>query len=330
MSAYAPPTQNLPVFEPEVFGISFDVGLTITSGEKYFVKYPVAQGTTTFPQLKIASAKIALGSGAGLVQGTDSVAIGNGAGANQGLNCVAIGAQAGLIQTGAAIAIGHNAGGANQGTSSISIGHNSVGSGTNSISIGDGATTSTFNSSVAIGDVATATANNQITLGTTSSIYRFSGMYANNLISYRVADAGYSIAASGTFVLKYETVTNAGNCGVTYDTGTGIFTNNNSYTVLCNIAYNNLWDGTATSTGGRVTQLYLGTTSGGAPSTSIAYMYHSIPAIISTTVVNICSMNIAIPAGFKFGIYCSQGQGSAVLVKSFSGANPSYVTVMVF
>ena len=111
---------------------------------------------------------------------------------------------------------------------------------------------------------------------------------------------------------------------------TGIFTNNNAYTVLCNITYNNLWDGVASATGGRTSQMFLGTTSGGAPSSSIAYMWHNLQSVSSFTVVNVCSMNIAIPAGFKFGIYCSQGQGSTVDIKSFSGANPSYVTVMVF
>lgn len=43
MSAYEPPTQNLAIFDPDVFNQN-DEPLTITTGSKYFLKYPNAQG----------------------------------------------------------------------------------------------------------------------------------------------------------------------------------------------------------------------------------------------------------------------------------------------
>ena len=50
MSAYDPPIQDLAIFDPSAF-TSNDEPLTITTGSKYFLKFPIAQGTEYFNTL---------------------------------------------------------------------------------------------------------------------------------------------------------------------------------------------------------------------------------------------------------------------------------------
>ena len=50
MSAYEPPIQNLAIFDPLAFTAN-DEPLTITTGSRYFLKYPNAQGTENFNEL---------------------------------------------------------------------------------------------------------------------------------------------------------------------------------------------------------------------------------------------------------------------------------------
>ena len=52
MSAYEPPTQNLAIFDPDVFTEN-DEPLTITTGSKYFLKYPNAQGTENLQAINV-------------------------------------------------------------------------------------------------------------------------------------------------------------------------------------------------------------------------------------------------------------------------------------
>lgn len=52
MSAYEPPTQNLAIFDPDVFTQN-DEPLTITTGSKYFLKYPNAQGTENLQAVNV-------------------------------------------------------------------------------------------------------------------------------------------------------------------------------------------------------------------------------------------------------------------------------------
>jgi hypothetical protein len=49
MSVNTPPTENIPIFDPSVFPSSSGTALTIASGSKYFLTYPVAQGSEIFP-----------------------------------------------------------------------------------------------------------------------------------------------------------------------------------------------------------------------------------------------------------------------------------------
>jgi hypothetical protein len=49
MAVYTPPTENIPIFDNSVFPSSSGTALTIATGEKYFLSYPVAQGTEIFP-----------------------------------------------------------------------------------------------------------------------------------------------------------------------------------------------------------------------------------------------------------------------------------------
>jgi hypothetical protein len=49
MSVNTPPTEDIPIFDASVFPQSSGTALTIASGQKYFLSYPVAQGTEIFP-----------------------------------------------------------------------------------------------------------------------------------------------------------------------------------------------------------------------------------------------------------------------------------------
>ena len=50
MSVNTPPTENIPIFDASVFPSASGTALTIATGQKYFVSYPVAQGNEIFPQ----------------------------------------------------------------------------------------------------------------------------------------------------------------------------------------------------------------------------------------------------------------------------------------
>ena len=52
MSAYPPPIEDLPFFNPAVFTV-LDIPLTVAEGEKYFLKYPQAQGTQSFTDINV-------------------------------------------------------------------------------------------------------------------------------------------------------------------------------------------------------------------------------------------------------------------------------------
>jgi len=49
MSVNTPPTENIPIFDASVFPSSSGTALTIATGSKYFLTYPVAQGSEIFP-----------------------------------------------------------------------------------------------------------------------------------------------------------------------------------------------------------------------------------------------------------------------------------------
>ena len=57
MASYPPPKENLDKFNPVVFDVN-NVPLTIAEGEKYFVKYPIAQDAETFSTTTTATANI--------------------------------------------------------------------------------------------------------------------------------------------------------------------------------------------------------------------------------------------------------------------------------
>jgi len=52
MSAYPPPIEESPIFNPTVFTVK-DTALTISDGEKYFLKFPQAQGTQNFTDINV-------------------------------------------------------------------------------------------------------------------------------------------------------------------------------------------------------------------------------------------------------------------------------------
>ena len=49
MSVNTPPTENIPIFDASIFPTASGTALTIASGSKYFLTYPVAQGSEIFP-----------------------------------------------------------------------------------------------------------------------------------------------------------------------------------------------------------------------------------------------------------------------------------------
>jgi len=51
MSAYQPPTENVPIFDSSNFYTNLDNPLTIRDGLKYFLSYPNAQGTQNFTDM---------------------------------------------------------------------------------------------------------------------------------------------------------------------------------------------------------------------------------------------------------------------------------------
>lgn len=52
MAVYTPPTETLPIFDSSVFPASINSALTPSTGQSYFLSYPVAQGTQTITNLK--------------------------------------------------------------------------------------------------------------------------------------------------------------------------------------------------------------------------------------------------------------------------------------
>jgi hypothetical protein len=49
MAVYTPPTEDIPIFDNSVFPSANGTALTIATGQKYFLSYPVAQGSEIFP-----------------------------------------------------------------------------------------------------------------------------------------------------------------------------------------------------------------------------------------------------------------------------------------
>ena len=192
----------------------------------------------------------------GIVRSTD-VRIDNGN--------IHLGQSAGLTNQGTnAIAIGSNAGQTNQGPNSIAIGSNSSVTGTSSVAIGYNATTSTFTNSVALGTGATSTADNQIVLGTASQNVSILGNvgigtqtpqvplhvagnvrinngiinYTNSpMISYsRASIQSISNNVDVSAIFPDADPRNGTMTGISYNTGTGIFTNTNAYSVTLNVS----------------------------------------------------------------------------------------------
>ena len=135
--------------------------LTREYADLHYLKFPLAQGSETFPSnisvsgttnlgittingyLTLNNTEIHLGTGSGINQGANSIAIGRQAGSSgQGNQAVSLGYGTGQTNQGAnATALGHNAGNSNQGAGSIAIGHNSgeTSQGIQSIAIGKNA-----------------------------------------------------------------------------------------------------------------------------------------------------------------------------------------------
>jgi len=51
MASYLPPTEELPIFDNQVFDVANNSYLTFTEAKKYFVSFPIAQGTSTISDL---------------------------------------------------------------------------------------------------------------------------------------------------------------------------------------------------------------------------------------------------------------------------------------
>ena len=71
MASYPPPKENLTEFNPVVFDTN-NVPLTIAEGEKYFLKFPLAQGAETFSTTTTATANITTGVITGTLNTTNS------------------------------------------------------------------------------------------------------------------------------------------------------------------------------------------------------------------------------------------------------------------
>lgn len=281
MSQSVFPTLITAIFIPSLW--QFPSGqFTREYADLHYLKFPVAQGTETFEDLKIVGDRIRLGYNAGLTnQGIATIAIGQSAGesnqSNLGLaigyeagqtnqgdglaigynagqtgqsnEAVAVGDGAGNISQGLrSIAIGYHAGQTNQGASSIAIGEDSTGTGTNSIAIGSQASTAGFNNSVAIGISTTCTANNQLRLGASD---------VDTVV-------GRNLAVTGTL------------------TSTDLITANNGLTLGSNKVIT-LGSGTATPAVGQLGYIYSG----------------AVPGVIALTNggLQILSTILAVPAG---------------------------------
>ena len=64
MSVNTPPTEDIPIFDPSVFPSANGSALTIASGSKYFLTYPVAQGSEIFPSNITLQSTLTDGTGA--------------------------------------------------------------------------------------------------------------------------------------------------------------------------------------------------------------------------------------------------------------------------
>jgi len=51
MASYLPPTENLPIFDTQVFDTANNSYLTYSEAKKYFITFPIAQGTATITDL---------------------------------------------------------------------------------------------------------------------------------------------------------------------------------------------------------------------------------------------------------------------------------------
>jgi hypothetical protein len=82
MAVYTPPTETLPIFDSTVFPASINSALTPSTGQSYFLSYPVAQGQETISTLQttnvianpVTTGSINIGTG----QTTGSINIGTG------------------------------------------------------------------------------------------------------------------------------------------------------------------------------------------------------------------------------------------------------------
>lgn len=54
MASYLPPTENLPIFDDDVFIQANDTALTYNDAKKYFLAYPQAQGTESLLDVNVA------------------------------------------------------------------------------------------------------------------------------------------------------------------------------------------------------------------------------------------------------------------------------------
>jgi len=73
MSVNTPPTEDIPIFDPSVFPSANGSALTVATGSKYFLTYPVAQGSEIFPSNITLQSTLSDSSG-GVLTGTSVIA----------------------------------------------------------------------------------------------------------------------------------------------------------------------------------------------------------------------------------------------------------------
>ena len=236
MATYPAPTENLVEFNPLVFDTN-NVPLTIAEGEKYFLKYPVAQGAETFSTTTTGTANITTGVVTGTLNTSNSTDIATVFGyqtsipTGTSIHNTAYGYQAAKTLSATTGTGGNTAFGAitmpavtGAGSNNTAIGHNalsSLTSGSRNTCVGAVTVTTTittgtdnttlgfdtkvgagFSNSTAIGSGALAGASNQIVLGTATETIKYqkvSPLYTTTLPTYASTDIGYSLDTTITY-----------------------------------------------------------------------------------------------------------------------------------
>ena len=322
MASYTPPTEKLPIFDNSVFTASNSSVLTVATANLLYLRksYPdTATAVETFNAgiktnsimqrsnatlffgddinpISFLSPNILMGDFGGTVSITPSILnlgdgianINIGGTTNSGSGSIVIGGTSlgGTIQIGNAIGTAPSIQVIGTTLMNGQITINSTG--TNPTNIGTGTTTGP----VGIGNTANTT--------TISGIVKMPNLGTNNYI-FRQPSSSQSIPVSTDTTILFTTlISSANNVGITYNTGTGVFTNSNSYSITCQIAYTVGFQ--QSGVGNRNARI------NSSAYNAVAYIY-ALPPSTSECLLS-SSTVLVIPASGTFNISCYQSTAS--------------------